>query len=65
MVIGGGLICYGPDIADQFRQATRLRRSMAAGASHALSTGRYAGASFFQVGGYPQSPFRAQIDMRL
>jgi putative ABC transport system substrate-binding protein len=21
MVIGGGLICYGPDIADQFRQA--------------------------------------------
>jgi putative tryptophan/tyrosine transport system substrate-binding protein len=27
MVIGGGLICYGPDIADQFRQATGLRRS--------------------------------------
>jgi putative tryptophan/tyrosine transport system substrate-binding protein len=22
MVIGGGLICYGPDIADQIRQAT-------------------------------------------
>jgi putative tryptophan/tyrosine transport system substrate-binding protein len=22
MVIGGGLISYGPDIADQFRQAT-------------------------------------------
>jgi hypothetical protein len=22
MVIGGGLICHGPDIADQFRQAT-------------------------------------------
>ena len=21
MVIGGGLICYGPDFADQFRQA--------------------------------------------
>jgi putative tryptophan/tyrosine transport system substrate-binding protein len=21
MVIGGGLICYGPDVADQFRQA--------------------------------------------
>jgi putative ABC transport system substrate-binding protein len=21
MVIGGGLICYGPDIGDQFRQA--------------------------------------------
>ena len=21
-MIGGGLICYGPDIADQFRQAT-------------------------------------------
>jgi len=26
MVIGGGLICYGPDIADQFRQAAGYGR---------------------------------------